>query len=60
MNSPYKKQLRIDYDYLKQKFGFEDIPGMKVNFRRLRPSNFPSIRLSQLSQFYAQNPHPFA
>ena len=60
MNSPYKKQLRTDYDYLKQKFGFEDIPGMKVNFRRLRPSNFPTIRLSQLSQFYAQNPRPFA
>lgn len=60
MNSPYKKQLRTDYDYLKQKFGFEDIPGMKVNFRRLRPSNFPTIRLSQLSQFYAQNSRPFA
>lgn len=60
MISPYKKQLRVDYKYLKQKFGFEDIPGIKVNFRHLRPSNFPTIRLSQLSQFYAQNHQPFA
>ena len=60
MNAPYKKQLRADYDYLKQKFGFEDIPGLKANFRQLRPPNFPTIRLSQLAQLYVQNPRPFA
>lgn len=60
INSPYPKRLRAHYDYLKQKFGFEDILGIKVNFKSLRPSNFPTIRLSQLAQFYAQNPRPFA
>ena len=60
MTAPYKKRLRDHYDYLKQKFSFEDIPGLKVNFRSLRPSNFPAIRLSQLVQFYTQTPRPFA
>ncbi|MBL6666884.1 DUF2851 family protein [Flavobacteriaceae bacterium] len=60
INSPYKKHLRSHYDYLKQKFGFDDILGMKLNFKGLRPSNFPTIRLSQLAQFYHQNPRPFA
>ena len=60
MTAPYKKRLRDHYDYLKQKFSFEDIPGLKVNFRSLRPSNFPAIRLSKLVQFYTQTPRPFA
>ena len=60
MDIPYKKQLRGEYDYLKQKFGFKDIPGIKVNFSRLRPPNFPTIRLSQLAEFYTQNPRPFS
>ena len=60
MNSPYKKYLHQHYDYLKQKFGFDDILGMKLNFKGLRPSNFPTIRLSQLAQFYHHNPRPFA
>lgn len=60
MNAPYKRQLRKDFDYLKHKFGFKEIPGIKVQFSRLRPPNFPTIRLSQLAQFYAQYPRPFS
>jgi len=59
MNSAYKKQLRSEYDYLKQKFGFKEIPGIRMQFKGLRPPNFPTIRLSQLAQFYTQNPRPF-
>jgi len=60
MNSAYKKQLRSEYDYLKQKFGFKEIPGIRMQFKGLRPPNFPTIRLSQLAQFYTQNPRPFS
>ena len=56
MTASYKKRLLDHYDYLKQKFSFEDIPGLRVNFRSLRPSNFRIIRLSQLAQFYTQTP----
>jgi hypothetical protein len=52
--------LRDHYDYLKQKLNFDDISGLKVNFRSLRSSNFPNIRLSQLVQFYTKNSRPFA
>ena len=60
MTAPYKKRLRDHYDYLKQKLNFDDISGLKVNFRSLRSSNFPNIRLSQLVQFYTKNSRPFA
>ncbi len=60
LNNPYKKKLKSDFDYLKQKFQFTQIPGFKVEFSRLRPPNFPTIRLSQLAQFYHLNQRPFS
>jgi hypothetical protein len=60
MDIPYKKQLRREYDFLKQKFGFKDLPGIQVHFSRLRPPNFPTVRLSQLAEFYTQHPRPFS
>ena len=60
LDNPYKKKLKSEFEYLKQKFNFSEIPGFKVQFSRLRPQNFPTIRLSQLAQFYHFNPRPFS
>ncbi|MEK9602884.1 MAG: DUF2851 family protein [Flavobacteriaceae bacterium] len=57
---PYKKELHQNYYYLKQKFGFKEIPGIKVSFSRLRPPNFPTVRLSQLAQLYSHFHRPFS
>lgn len=56
---PYKQKMRVRYDYLKHKFGFRELSGMCVQFSRLRPANFPTIRLSQLAQLYFRQPRPF-
>jgi len=53
---PYLSDLRKEYGYLRQKFGI--IPQMedRVHFFKLRPSNFPTIRLSQLAGLLHTSP----
>lgn len=45
----YLIQLKKDYEFLKQKHQLKPIDNFLWKFLRLRPSNFPTIRLSQLS-----------
>ena len=49
----YFKDLKRTYAYLKQKFDLDNIGCQEVRFFRLRPENFPTIRLSQLANLYA-------
>lgn len=54
---PYFRKLQTEYHYLKAKFQLEiqEInPGI-WKFLRLRPSNFPSLRLAQLSSLLYGN-----
>nr|WP_299344506.1 DUF2851 family protein [Allomuricauda sp.] len=51
VTQPYFIQLKKSYRYLKQKFGL-DSPTTTPAFFGLRPSNFPTIRLSQLAGIY--------
>lgn len=44
----YVKNLRREYDFLKIKFGLEPMNGAVWKYLRLRPVNFPVIRISQL------------
>ena len=50
------KLWKTEFDYLKIKF---KIPNFTIapKFLRLRPSNFPTIRLSQFANFYHQQTH---
>ena len=50
--SEYHKQLRAEYHYLQNKFKIEPISKTEIQFFRLRPNNFPTIRLSQLASLY--------
>lgn len=50
---PYYKELHDAYKYLKQKYQLESTGVEEVKFFRLRPNNFPTIRLSQLASLYA-------
>ncbi len=48
----YVLQLQGEYDYLKKKFKINSNGILPVQFFKLRPDNFPTIRLSQVSQLY--------
>ena len=50
----YFNKLRDEYLYLKHKFSLTAMDGNLWKFLRLRPQNFPHIRISQLAQLYYQ------
>lgn len=50
--SVYFENLKEEYKFLKVKFKLNPISKGQVQFFRLRPNNFPTIRLSQLASLY--------
>lgn len=48
----YFDQLRKEYLFLKHKFSLQPMDARHWQFLRLRPQNFPYIRLSQLAKLY--------
>lgn len=48
----YFNNLKKEYSFLKQKFKLKNQSVLPVQFFRLRPPNFPTIRLSQLANLY--------
>ena len=54
LNEGYFALLRGEYQYLAHKFSMEPIDFKLWRFLRLRPQNFPHIRLSQLANLYYQ------
>ena len=54
LNDGYLARLRNEYQYLAHKFGMKPMDVSQWNFLRLRPQNFPHIRLSQLASLYHQ------
>ncbi|WP_010523279.1 DUF2851 family protein [Aquimarina agarivorans] len=57
---PYYISLKKEYEYLKHKFKLTQQAGLQVQFFKLRPSNFPTIRLSQLAAFYSSVKNVFS
>ncbi|MFK2819754.1 DUF2851 family protein [Flavobacteriaceae sp. LMIT009] len=56
----YFKQLKQDYIFLKTKFKLSNEGVLPLQFFRLRPSSFPTIRLSQLANLYASHQQLFS
>ena len=50
----YFTKLRKEYDYLSRKFALTPMDFRLWRFLRLRPQNFPHIRISQLATLYHQ------
>jgi len=50
--SGYYRELKATYEYLRFKFKLTPISKGQVQFFRLRPNNFPTIRISQLAELY--------
>ncbi|WP_026755226.1 DUF2851 family protein [Sediminibacter sp. Hel_I_10] len=59
-SEPYYHMLKSNYEFLSQKFQLENTHLTPLQFFRLRPPNFPTIRLSQLATLYAQEPNLFS
>ena len=56
---PYPVMLRREFIFLKKKYGLKKI-FEPVHFLRMRPENFPSIRLSQLASLCTETTALFA
>mgnify|MGYP003331558633 CR=1 FL=1 len=48
-NDEYPNQLKKEYLFLKKKYNIEPINSSLWKFLRLRPANFPTIRIAQLA-----------
>jgi len=51
----YYQKLQQEFIFLQQKHQLEVLPDKVIKFNRLRPLNFPTIRLAQFAQLYHQN-----
>jgi hypothetical protein len=54
LNEGYFAKLRNEYQYLAHKFSLQPMDHHRWRFLRLRPQNFPHIRISQLANLYYQ------
>ena len=52
----YYRMLQDEYRYLRYKYGLSSIPVKTWNLLRLRPQNFPCVRLAQLSECLYRSP----
>jgi hypothetical protein len=55
----YPKMLQREYGFLKKKYNLQ-ASLVPVLFLRMRPGNFPTIRLAQLATFIQQSSHLFS
>lgn len=54
IQEPYFDELLSEYQFLKKKYQLDRKGVLQVHFFRLRPNNFPTIRLSQLAILYSK------
>ena len=51
-NDDYFQRLRSEYQFLRRKFSLQPIDGNLWRFLRMRPQNFPYVRIAQLANLY--------
>ena len=56
----YPQQLQNEYAFLKQKFKLQPLEKHLWKYLRLRPINFPSIRIAQFSNLIYSSSHMFS
>ncbi|MEE9407648.1 MAG: DUF2851 family protein [Polaribacter sp.] len=56
----YHQQLKIEYNYLKHKFNLQSISKNQFSFFRMRPNNFPTIRIAQLVSLFCLHQNLFS
>lgn len=56
VDDAYHQQLATEYRFLQEKYALVPIESFRWKFLRLRPKNFPTIRLAQLAMFIHRHP----
>ena len=56
----YPKALQKEYQFLKKKYNLQAIKKESWRFMRMRPANFPSIRIAQFATLIHQSNHLFS
>jgi hypothetical protein len=53
----YPSRLKREFDFLKKKYQFPVMPGLRWKFMRMRPVHFPTIRIAQLAKMIFDSTH---
>jgi hypothetical protein len=56
----YPRELQKEYDYLRKKYMLKPISAHLWKFLRMRPANFPTIRIAQFAVLIHQSVHLFS
>jgi len=56
----YPNSLKAEYDYLKQKYKLKPISEHLWKFMRMRPPNFPTVRIAQFAALVHKSLHLFS
>lgn len=59
-NDDYPSKLKYEYQYQQKKLGLKSIDLGAWKFSRLRPSNFPTLRIAQLAAIVSAHPRFFS
>lgn len=60
LKDEYPLRLKKEYDFLRKKYNLKPIENHLWKFMRLRPQNFPTIRLAQFAALIVQSNHLFS
>ena len=55
----YPKMLQKEYKFYRQKYALEKVP-LQLFFLRMRPANFPTLRIAQLAMLISESNHLFS
>ena len=56
----YPNELKAEYHYLKQKYQLQPVPSHLWKFLRMRPANFPTVRIAQFAALIQKSVHLFS
>ncbi len=56
----YPNQLQKEYGFLRKKYKLNPLPAHLWKFLRMRPANFPTIRIAQFAALLQQSAHLFS
>lgn len=60
LKDDYPNKLKKEYDFLRKKYSLKPIENHLWKFMRLRPQNFPTVRLAQFAALIVNSNHLFS
>ena len=60
LEEDYPIRLKKEYDFLKKKYKLSPLSEQQWKFMRMRPANFPTVRIAQFAQLVCQSVHLFS